>query len=88
MYSIENLRKDILKRENKEKKKENEIKERHRNLVKVAERYYNDGLLNASKGLFESSLNICQQKQWEEGMNYAIKMIEEITNKIEALNKT
>ena len=65
-----------------------ENKERNRILVKVAEQYYNDGLLNASRGLFKSSLKFCQQQQWEEGVNYAIKMIEEINNKIDALNKT
>ena len=88
MYSIENLRKNILKKEKEILKRENENKERNRILVKVAEQYYNDGLLNASRGLFKNSLKFCQQQQWEEGVNYAIKMIEEINNKIDALNKT
>lgn len=81
VYSIENLRKEILR-------KKNEIKERNRIRVKMAEQYYNDGFLNASKGLFEKSLKICQEQHWKEGINYASKMIEEINDKIDAFNKT
>ena len=58
------------------------IEENNRKLVNRAKQRYNDGFLKESKKLFELSLEICKEQGWEGGVNYSLKMIKEIGEKL------
>lgn len=59
-----------------------EIEEKNRKIVNDAKQKLNDGFLKESKELFEKSLEICQEQNWEGGIDYSIKMIEEIEGRL------
>ena len=59
-----------------------EIEEKNRKIVNDAKQKLNDGFLKESKELFEQSLEICREQNWQEGINYSIKTIKEIEERL------
>ena len=64
-----------------------EIEEKNQKIVNDAKQRLNDGFLKESKELFEMSLEICKQQNWEGGINYSIKTIKEIDKRLNPLKE-
>jgi len=69
MYEIENIE---------------EIGKRNQTIVNKAKEHFNNGFLTESKELFEESLEICIEQNWEDGIAYANDMLDEIDRKQES----
>lgn len=64
-----------------------EIEENNREIVNRAKQHLKEGFLKESKVLFELSLEICREQGWDGGVNYSMKMIKEIDERLNPFNE-